>query len=331
MLCGCFVLPTSAAGETTTPADLKNSLIVAYDFEGNTTEFQYMDKSVNISTAENNVANNLSAKGTGTVSVENGVATVPNTATTATLTTATITDLTGLSGYTVYMKVKATGSYSGSWVNLINISGFFRTYISAKKDSAYTLVATQKGNSNYAYTYPTELTFTEDQWIYMAYTLDFDGTTGKMTATAYLSADGVTYASASKDMTDTSITSLSCSNNITIGGSSNAINVSYDDVMIFNRALNATEVASIDSTFARKSAKDSLMVAYDFEGLQQDVQLKDKATAGTSDDKLKVFGTGTVTLENGVATVSGAKTKLYAAKSADLAELHGYTVYMNPA
>ena len=327
MLCGCFVLPTSAAGETT-PADLKSSLIVAYDFEGNTTDFQYMDKSMDFSTAENNAANNLSASGTGVVTVENGVATVPNTATPATLKTTTITDLKELSGYTVYMKVKANGSYSGSWVNLINISGFFRTYISAKKDSAYTLAATQKGNANYAYTYPTERTFTEDQWIYMAYTLDFDGTTGKMTATAYLSADGVTYASASKDMTDTSITSLSCSNNITIGGASNAINVSYDDVMIFNRALNATEVASIDSAFARKSAKDSLMVAYDFEGLQQDVQLKDKATAGTSDDKLKVFGTGTVTLENGVATVSGAKTKLYAAKSADLAELSGYTVYM---
>jgi len=144
--------------------------------------FQYMDKSMDFSTAENNAANNLSASGTGVVTVENGVATVPNTATPATLKTTTITDLKELSGYTVYMKVKANGSYSGSWVNLINISGFFRTYISAKKDSAYTLAATQKGNANYAYTYPTELTFTEDQWIYMAYTLDFDGTTGKMTA-----------------------------------------------------------------------------------------------------------------------------------------------------
>ena len=68
MLCGCFAFPAFAAD--TASADLKSSLVVAYDFEGNTTDFQLMDKA----TAENNAADNLKVS-KGTVTIENGVAT----------------------------------------------------------------------------------------------------------------------------------------------------------------------------------------------------------------------------------------------------------------
>ena len=163
----------------------------------------------------------------------------------------------------------------------------------------------------------------------MAYTVSFDASTDKLTAITYMSVDGTNYSLNSKNMTDAAVESLSAGGGIDMGYSATGdVTISYDDVMVFNRALSADEVASIDATFASKSVDNSLMIAYDFEGVKEDVQLKDKAAAGASNDKLSVSGTG-VTIENGVATVSGANTFLKTgSKSADLAELNGYTVYM---
>lgn len=324
-LLGCFVFSVSAEGET---PSITENLVVAYDFEGNTKDYQLSDKA-----PAGNVNDDLTIA--NEVTIKDGVATVGSDQTSR-LYAANTADLKGMSGYTVYVKVKASGTYNGSVSDFINMPGLFRGFINA---AGYKIGGTHATNWSYGYTAPKLYTFTDgdDDWFYVAYTAHVDTENQKLVLYTYCSNDGSQYTSSEiKEIAFTDGTvgiSDVASATINLAFSTQGITYSLDDVMIFNKALSDTEVQQISSIKLdiKKDYKKNLVVAYDFEGKTEVAQLSDKAPAGSVDNTLTKAGTASkFTIANGIATVTSGDNRSYlkCSPGADLSGLTEYTVYM---
>ncbi len=318
ILLGCFVFSVSAEGETSSITD---NLVVAYDFEGNTQTYQLSDKAT-----AGTVDNALAVK--GTVTIKDGFATVaPNKASYLSLTGGA--DTANMGEYTIYMKVKFAGTYGSNWVNIFDGGKALKFIVNSDNSMQIRM------NSEYAKRQDIA-NVVQDQWTYYAITVKLDGT--KMYLNRYESADGVSFGTPVASNWNFTTTELSLSD-VSLGAcvdDYDTMSVSYDDIMIFNKALSADEVKEISTI--KFDIKSNLVAAYDFEGNTQTYQLSDKATAGSINDALSVGGAMNVTVANGVATISNANltndsadtevSKLTFKGSADLQNMSEYTLYM---
>lgn len=232
--CVTVAIPAAAEGEV---LPLTDSLVVAYDFEGTTAQTQLQDK------APNGTADNLQIK--GTVAIENGVATAGPAHGTDYLTAPKSADLTGITEYTVYVKLKASGTYPDNFADFINIPGFMRAFVNGEgQDGGYTVQARHNGGASWCWKNGS-YTFPEETYRYVAYTAKLDAANQKVELVSYYSEDGTVYSSASVVYDETK-TAFSPTSSINLAqNTQNGMTYSFDDVLIFNRALSADEVSAL--------------------------------------------------------------------------------------
>ena len=230
------LLPAYAAEEPT--PDFLDSLILAYDFEGDTPSVQLQDKAT-----AGQVRDDL--KIIGSVTIADGIATTGSAHATDCLQAAGTADLQGLTGYTVYVKLKATGAYPDNWADFVNIPGVMRAFIDGKNGSNYSLQARHKGSFDFTYQHPEQYTVTEDSFFYVAYTARLEG--GRIYEAAYVSHDGKDYLVGTMEK-ETSDSAFGASSTVNFGqNTQNGIRYSFDDILIFNRALTSDEIGQLSA------------------------------------------------------------------------------------
>ena len=239
---GCLLAVLSATGvfsaaaeeASTIPSD---ALVVAYDFEGTSLAVQLRDKA-----PAGTVADDLQIK--GNVTVENGVATAGAAQNDDYLFASKSGDLMNLTEYTVYVKLQASGAYPGDWADFINIPGVMRAFINGQGESGYTVQARHRGSAGHAWTNGS-FAFPENSYRWVAYTARLDADSQTVALISYYSEDGVRFVSSAKDRAETAASFSSTSNLNLAMSTQNGISYAFDDVMIFNRALDAEEVAAL--------------------------------------------------------------------------------------
>ncbi len=295
-----------------TDSDISNNLVVAYDFEGNTQTYQLSDKATAGTVDEILTVN-------GTVTVKDGVATVANDADSKLAYSKASADLKNLTEYTLYMKVKQSGTAT-AWSSFIDAGGLCRWYLKPG-DTASRYIVNFGGTNKQEY---NNVAIEYDTWMYVAMAVKLDVDSKKVTFDRYYSTDGKTYTATNASFTKDGTAALSA-NGLQFG-TGEGLTFSYDDIMIFNKALSATEVEQI-SSLKLKTISNNMVAAYDFNGIYRDEQFADKAAAGSVKDDLTP--NGTVTINNGVATVAAKSDSYLSLKgSADTANLSEYTVAM---
>ena len=232
------VFPFSVfAAESTPEATIPSGLVIAFDFNGDSNKIQLADKA-----PEGTVKDDLSIQ--GTVTVSNGVAVVSSAAGSQLKFNGT-DDLKDLTGYTVYTKMKATGNYGSNWNNVVNAPGLIKFIITGKSGDNFNIVNRVKQASTTPNPIPESGGLKDGEWLYLVYTASIEG--GKLKAATYYSADGITYISATEEY-DVTYTSMSVTNATVIGQKQDGtIEMSFDDLMIFNRALTEDEVKTLAS------------------------------------------------------------------------------------
>lgn len=233
---GALSLSVSAS-EPAPESTIPSGLVVAFDFEGDSDKIQLADKAT-----EGDVKDNLSIA--GSVTVSNGVAVVSSSAGSQLKFNGT-DDLKDLTGYTVYTKMKATGNYGSNWNNVVNAPGLIKFIITGKSGDNFNIVNRVKQASTTPNPIPESGGLKDGEWLYLAYTASIED--GKLKAATYYSADGETYVSADAEY-DVTYTAMSVTNATVIGQKQDGtIEMSFDDLMIFNRALTADEVKTLAS------------------------------------------------------------------------------------
>lgn len=214
---------------------IPNGLVVAFDFEGDNFDVQLADKA-----PEGTVRDNLSVA--GSVHIRDGLAMV-NSAAGSQLKFNTTADLQGLKGYTVYVKMKAAGEYGEKWVNPVQANGLFRMIINGKTDSGFSLQARAKADFATQHPIPESGGLKDGEWFYVAYTAYLED--GKLKTATYYSKNGTAYVTAEKEY-EVSYTSMGVSNFTLIGQKQDgSIEMTFDDVLFFNRALRADEIQTL--------------------------------------------------------------------------------------
>jgi len=241
ILLGCFVFSVSAEE---TPSITEN-LVVAYDFEGDDATIRLADKAI-----AGSVKDDLSIS--GTVIIDGGVAYVASTKGSE-LKFMGSEDLRSLTGYTVYVKLKAMGEYGANWTNPIMSNGLFRMIINGKTNGAFTLQARANASHATQHPIPVGLSFKENEWFYAAYTAYIDN--GKLKTATYHSNDGITYVQATNNYNFTNA-EMGVTNFTVLGAKQDgSIEMAFDDVMFFDRALNANEIKTLSSIKLTDSAE----------------------------------------------------------------------------
>ncbi len=242
------ILPVSAAG------DLTDGLVVAYDFEGETETDQLADKAPNGTTADNLKSAENSTVANGLLKSTNATSNKAETEKKA------FADLTNITEYTVYTKVKLgnVGTKTSGTVEFLTIGGFFTLRISTVNTSTHQYALGIRSSTN-GWKDSTALSgnagelangfFTNEEYMYMAFALKLDN--GTLTMNSYYSVDGVNYTNIKNEFTNITATSWTAGNTtagLRMGWNlQNFCEVYYDDLFIFNRALDATEVVQLSS------------------------------------------------------------------------------------
>ncbi len=233
----------TSAADTAIP----EGLVVAFDFEGDDAATQLADKA-----NAGNVKDDLTIS--GLVVIDNGEAFVAPTKG-AELKFMGSDDLRSLTGYTIYVKLKATGEYGANWTNPIMSNGLFRMIINGKADGAFTLQGRANASHATQHPIPEALSFKEGEWFYAAYTASIED--GKLKVATYYSMDGVAYVQATAEHNVT-YANMNVTNFTVLGGKQDgSIEMTFDEVMFFNRALSADEVKTLSSIELTAPAVDT--------------------------------------------------------------------------
>ena len=232
-------VPAGAVTDDRESDALLSNLVVAYDFEGASRERQLSDKA-----PAGSVRDDLTIK--GTVAIQNGVATVAADSGSK-LEAENSEDFQNFTGYTVYLKVKATGEYGGNYNHPIRMTGLFRAFVNGKSGNVYSIGAQAKADKKMSHSVPGTNKMQEDQWFYLAYTAQIQPESGKIDLVTYYSYNGIDYAVASTSPS-CNVDVLSMTATLLLGDKQDgSIVFSYDDVMLFNRALTETEIKSLST------------------------------------------------------------------------------------
>ena len=191
-----LALSVTAADEATEPeADINDSLVTWWNFEGETEADTLKDKATNGQSVDD-----LTKSGTGTA-VEDGIAYVPSAYENHLDMTAATADLTNVSSMTIYIKAKYTGN-NVDFADLITYNGLYRIY--KLKDSSSPAGAVieasafaTKNNSDLGTVRVRPqsdgtIGIQQDEWFYVALTMEISED-NRGTAILYVSLDGLTY------------------------------------------------------------------------------------------------------------------------------------------
>ncbi|MBQ7348205.1 MAG: hypothetical protein IJW55_09620 [Clostridia bacterium] len=249
---------TETGDPVTSSANLNDSLVSWWNFEGDKAT-AVLDKATN-----GTVADPLTATSKNTFDEATGTVTVPATKgqylRVANKSTA---DLTNPSSMTVYLKAKYTGTNT-DFADLIAFNNLYRIYKlkdSTSSDGAVFEACAfyTSGSNRMRPQTPKSVVIAEDQWFYLALTMEIDEA-GTATAALYISTDGVnyikneTYATTVTSLTldETAIATLKgyTETNVYIGKKDGnqdvGIGYTFDDIRIYNKALTADEIESIN-------------------------------------------------------------------------------------
>ena len=237
--CLFSVTGIASAADTAIP----DGLVMAYDFEGDES-IAFKDKATGGSAADDLTTYTENLAGLDKVpdyTIENGVLKVGKL--TKFRSPAKSADFQNITAYTVYMKLKVSGDYAGDWISLLTVNQITRLYISGEADGSYTLMVRDGFSDAAAYGLSEGVSFKKDQWFYLAYTLEIgaDGATAKH----YISTDGVNYSVVSKSINKNSALNQTSLTEFGWNKKSDNLETSYDDIFVFNRALNANEIKTL--------------------------------------------------------------------------------------
>ena len=299
------ILPFTASAET---AD--DYLVTHWDFAGET---PFADKATN-----GNTVNNLTA--TGTVTVEDGVATIKASSylyaeDAKELMRTDEDDITNNTGdRTLYMVFKPASATSTKVAS--QQSGFQLNYDGSSFGGA-TSLQSQGENwwcNGYAYSDAT-------QWVTIAVTYDRDTINKTWAISSYYkigNGDWKVYnkpSNATTYYTGHERDNTNQSNGLYLGlgnGAKCSVDLLFDDVRIYDAALTADQIKGITVTNPTFDPADHLVTHWDFD---ESAPTTDKGTASQTANNLTA--TGTVTYSGGAATIS-AGSFLYAEDADEL-------------
>ena len=257
-----LALSVTAADEATEPeADINDSLVTWWNFEGETEADTLKDKATNGQSVDD-----LTKSGTGTA-VEDGIAYVPSAYENHLDMTAATADLTNVSSMTIYIKAKYTGN-NVDFADLITYNGLYRIY--KLKDSSSPAGAVieasafaTKNNSDLGTVRVRPqsdgtIGIQQDEWFYVALTMEISED-NRGTAILYVSLDGLTYYKSETTMvfTEEILADLKTRQEdadayVSLGKltgetelDDRGISYWFDDVRIYDRVLTQTEIARI--------------------------------------------------------------------------------------
>ena len=242
--------------------NINDSLVSWWNFEGaNNTEI-LKDKA-----PKGKKSDDLTQVG-GEIKYENGVAYVPSAINNALSLNAASEDLNNVYSMTLYMKAKYNGNNT-DFADLFCYNGLYRVYKLKDSVSGHgaVLQATAFATANNADLgtvrirpqTPLEFGIMTDEWFYVALTMNVDMTTNVGTAVIYISKDGLSYTKTELTMPITSAIyedmatrTADTQAEVLLGKLSlvkdipdRYINYWYDDVRIYNKVLDESDLARI--------------------------------------------------------------------------------------
>lgn len=230
--------------------DINENLVAHWDFEG-TSEEALLDKAPSGAKKDN-----LTVKGEK-VTVSDGIAYIPNDAGNH-LTASYSEDLTHLTGMTVYLKVKCSGTNT-AYADMLVYTSNYRIYKRASSESSEGAIIETKSIStgSFGITSRSELRPAENQWFYIAVTMQVDKASKTGNCTIYSSTDGINYFATSTNktnLTDTNLTNMETAINNTnailslgkdTSGNDRLVSYWFDDVRVYDKVLSEDEIKSV--------------------------------------------------------------------------------------
>ncbi|MBR7098231.1 MAG: hypothetical protein IKC59_02355 [Clostridia bacterium] len=319
-----------------TPADYDNNLVTWWDFEGGDKDSRLADK------AKNGTAERLTTVGTVTLNGDSFSVTGNEKNNFVRVNYENTADIRDWENKTFFIQFKPIGETTdpnGYSSDLFNAPGSARCTIKSVTNG-YSIgggVGTSPTSTNYKFTNKT-VTPT-DEWCYLATT--FTKTNLGYNVAIFYSTDGETFSSQVKSFTlDSTLDDLKLTADKTFNiadGLGRGVGFEVGDIRFYDTVLPASAIEALPSytpysasTVVAGLHDANLVAYYDFEGEDLEAQLADKAPVGLSKDTLKEGTEGTVSVNNGVATLNRVKDNdlQIPANSADTKDLNGKTVYL---
>lgn len=343
------------------PADYDNNLVTWWDFEGGDEASRLADK------AKNGTAENLTKGTTGNATItldgkvakldgdERIVSTESHSAYLQ-LASSEVKDLSDWNNKTVYIQYKVATATSSN-ADLFDITSTssaelkakgFRYFVkntidSTTGDATYSFggsVGEYGTNSSTRFKTKTISNPDNTSWCYLAVT--FEKTSYGVVVRLYDSVGGTAFTQTVQSFINTStvtVPSLDMTGlAVKIVNTRTAdATIEIEDVRFYDTILPASAIEALPSytpysasTVVAGLHDANLVAYYDFEGEDLETQLADKAPVGLSKDTLKEGTEGTVSVNNGVATLNRVANNdlQISANSADIKDLNGKTVYL---
>lgn len=240
----------------TNAAGISDNLVAHWDFAGDDLAQQLSDKA-----PAGNSADNLTLA--GNVIINNGVATVPKEGGSY-LYATNQSDLNSYTQFTTVMKFKASGTATGFADFISKDSSYlYRAFINNTKSTTteYGLDCRLKGAIGTSWSLPGTGKFAVSEDIYFALSAVLDTTAKNVTLISYMSTDGINFLNSTTKtyaLTDSilgTVTDYSANpllGALFLGKNAGAnrdkdmgVSFEIDDVRMYNKALNITEISSV--------------------------------------------------------------------------------------